>query len=110
MKYLLFGLFIFSSSAFSDGTINTTQITKVLLGPGYGNNVYITAGHERDNKPTCSSLSGHHFIFDGTTEAGKMTLSAVLLAYASQKDVSLRGKGVCTIAGNIEDLRHIFIK
>ncbi len=111
MKHVFVGLIAcllsFSSLASS---ITTTKITRVLVGPGYGNNVILTINPLPDDLPDCQTNKGYNYVFDGTTEVGKMTLSSVLIAYSSRADVWLAGNGSCSLYSGIESLKHIVIK
>jgi hypothetical protein len=90
--------------------ISTTKITRVLVGPHYGKNVILTISVKPTELPSCQTNTSYSYVFDGTTEEGKMTLSVVLAAYAAQKDVWLGGKNTCSLYGGIEDLAHIVAK
>ena len=90
--------------------IRTTKITQVLVGPHYGNNVFLTISRKASDIPTCQTNTRYDYVFDGTTEDGKMTLSVVLAAYATQKDVWLGGKNTCLLHNGVEDLKHIVAK
>jgi hypothetical protein len=97
---------LFSQASFSS-TINPTKITRVLVGPGYGNTVYITVSVKPTGTPACQVNTGYDYAFDGTTAVGKMTLSVALAAYAAGKDVWLGGSNVCTFNNTVENLAHI---
>lgn len=99
----------FASSCFAS-SINTTKITRVLVGPGVGKNVMLTISPRPTNLPDCQTNQGYNYVFDGTTEVGKMTLGAVLTAYAAKSNVWLGGTGSCSLYNTIENLKHIVIK
>jgi len=90
--------------------ISSTKITRVLVGPGYGKNVILTISAKPTALPSCQTNTSYNYVFDGSTDEGKMTLSVVLTAYASQKDVWLGGKNTCSLYSGIEDLYHIVAK
>jgi len=90
--------------------ISTTKITQVLVGPSYGNKVFLTLSVKPTGLPSCQINTRYNYVFDGTTESGKMTLSVVLAAYATQNDVWLAGKNTCSFNSTVEDLKHIVVK
>lgn len=97
---------LFTSQVFASN-VNPTKITKVLVGPAYGNNVFLTVSIKPSDAPNCQNNTRYSYVFDGTTEVGKMTLSVVLSAYASQKDVWLGGADNCVLHNGVESLKHI---
>ena len=105
-------LMIISTLSFTTvaSSISTTKITRVLVGPGYGNNVMLTISPLPSDVPDCQTNQGYSYVFDGTTEVGKMTLSSVLIAYSSKSNVWLGGTGSCSLYNSIENLSHIVIK
>ena len=105
--YLLSFLLTMSSHA-SD--VPSTKISEVLAGPHYNKNVILTVSTKATELPLCQTNPRYSYVFDGTTQEGKITLSIVLAAYAAQKDVWIRGKGTCSLYDGIEDLAHIVAK
>lgn len=112
MKKILsiFILFILFSTSIHASDINKTKITQILVGPTYGKKVILVISIKPSELPSCQTNTKYSYAFDGTTESGKMTLSLVLAAYATQKNVWLGGKNTCSIHGGIEDLAHIVVK
>lgn len=88
-------------------SVRPTKITKILVGPNYGNTVFITTQNKPTARPECHTNPWYDFAFDGTTESGKMTLSVALAAYTAQKNLWVGGSDTCSIYGGVEDLNHI---
>ncbi len=103
---VLFLLYAFSSSV-GASLVEGVKINKVFAGPQFGNNVFISVSVKPASPPSCQSNSTYSYVFDGTTDSGKMTLSIVLSAYAAQNVVNIGGGGVCTNYHNIENLNYI---
>jgi hypothetical protein len=55
------------------------------------------------------ATTGWHYTFNGATPEGKNILSILLAAQLSKQMITIGGKGVCTLAGGSEDLRHVYI-
>jgi hypothetical protein len=89
--------------------INPTQVTQVLAGPHYGNKVIITISNKPQSIPSCQTNPRYSYVFDASTESGKVTLSLVLTAYASGKNVWLGGLERCDLYSGIESLKHIVV-
>lgn len=106
MKFLLI-LAVFISNYASASSVSVTQITRVLVGPQYGNKVILAVSTKAADIPSCQTNSRYNYVFDGTTAVGKITLSVVLAAYAAQKDVWLGGGDNCSLHNVIESLKHI---
>lgn len=88
MKKILCTLSILLLPALSNASdIRTTKIIQILVGPDYGKNVILTISPKPTELTSCQTDSGYNYVFDGTTDEGKMILSVVLAAYAAQKDV-----------------------
>lgn len=87
------------------------KIDEILMGLPYGNNVIIKV----DGSPKqsgCHTNPNFHYVFDGSTDLGKMTLSAVFIAHSTQKEVTFYGAGdaSCDLFGGIEDLQQFLLK
>lgn len=89
---------------------NPTKIKQVLSGPIYDKQILITVESNISSVPECHKDKLYNYVFDGTTPEGQMTLSLVLTAYASQKNVWIGGTNSCTLRGGVEDLKHIVLK
>ena len=62
------------------------------------------------NTPACflgTYLTGANYVFDGSTTAGKQTLSLALTAYAAGKEVHIVGENSCNLVSDKEDLSVI---
>ncbi|PCK31969.1 hypothetical protein [Pseudoalteromonas piscicida] len=105
----LFIFIIFSNLTFAS-SVNPTKITRILAGPGFGNNVMIAVSNKPKDAPSYQANAIYNYAFDGTTETGKMTLSLALAAYAAQKAVWLGGTATCTLYDGIENLKHIVVQ
>jgi len=104
-KILILTLFIaFSAQA---STINPTKIVKILAGPNYGNLVFLYIDPKPATVPACQTNDKWSYVFDGSTDAGKIYLSIALSAYAANKDVWLDGDDSCILYQNVEDLGYI---
>lgn len=109
-KNIISVLFIFLAMMVSSAqasSVNPTQITGVLVGPNYGTNVILTISNKPAQVPACQTNPGYNYVFDASTEVGKITLSVVLTAYASGKSVWLAGSEQCDVYPGIETLHHI---
>lgn len=107
VPYLLIS-FCYSASA---SYVDPTKIVGVLAGETYGNTVFLQIEPKPATLPECQKNPLYNYAFDPTTEVGKVTLSMVLTAYASQKDVYLNGYDLCnTNNAGVEDLRQIWLK
>ncbi len=89
----------------------TGKVAEILMGSPYGNNVIIKV----DGSPTqtgCHTNPNFNYVFDGSIERGKIMLSALFIAYTSQKEVTFYGAGdsSCTLFGGIEDLQQFLLK
>lgn len=99
--------FVFLSGNVHASNVNPTKITKVLVGPQYGNIVIIKVSNVDSALPDCQTNVNFNYAFDGTTDAGKMTLSVVLATYTTQKDVWIGGTHTCSVYSGIENLEYI---
>jgi len=109
MKYLFVFLLVLAPNAFSS-TILSTTIESILVGEVYGNMVFIEISIKPSSEPSCQTNPNYSYVFDPTTEVGKVTMSLLLIAYASGEDVFLNGYDACTIYSGVENLRQIWIK
>ncbi|RYV04075.1 hypothetical protein SOPP22_01345 [Shewanella sp. OPT22] len=105
---LLFFVIFIQTGAMASDTPNT-KITRILVGPSYGTKVFLTISTKPTATPDCQINTGYNYVFDGSTETGKMMLSIALTAYTANKEVWLGGANKCSLFGNVEDLKHIVI-
>lgn len=56
----------------------------------------------------CAS-SSWRYTMDGTTTEGRNMLSILLAAQVSRQQITIGGKGACTLSGASEDIRHVYI-
>ena len=103
---LLICAFVFSLNSYAS-SITPTKITRILVGPEYGNLVFLSLDPLPSNRPDCNMDTTYMYVFDGTTDAGKMYLSVALAAHMSGGDVRASGNGLCSIFGTAEDLDFI---
>ena len=106
MKKILI-LLLFAICNVQASSVDPTKIVKVLAGPNYGNKVFLAIDPKPTNAPACQTNDKWNYVFDGSTEAGRIYLSIALSAYAANKDVWLKGDDSCTIYTNVEDLGYI---
>lgn len=104
---IFFSVLLASQSVYA--STNNGKIIQILLGPNQGNKVFIVMDGSPVNA-SCHTNSGIHYVFDGGTESGKMTLSVVLSAYVAQKNVTAKGLDTCTLHSGVEDLANILIR
>ena len=109
MKIILTLLVLISVSV-SASNVTTAKIVEVLVGPNYGNNVFLNVSPKPNGTPACKSNPEWDYVFDGSTDSGKITMSVALAAYAAGKEVWLAGSGNCTLYTNVEDLYHFVSK
>ena len=105
MKKLLNALlFVLPFSAFS-GIQETGKIESHWVINGDGNIFfYLTGTHA---STACPQIP-ERWAFDATTPVGKSWLSAMLTAYASDKEITVEGSGLC-IHGNTEGIAALYI-
>jgi hypothetical protein len=106
----LFIVWLMTVGLANASSIDPTTITQVLVGPNFGNKVFVVLSKKPSDIPTCQTNTRYSYVFDGTTPTGQMTLSVVLAAYATQSDVWLGGSGSCSLYSNVENLDHIVTK
>lgn len=100
-------LFTFFSAICSASNYQNAKITKILVGPRYGNTVFLSL-NSPPNTSGCHTNQNYHYAFDGTTEQGKMYLSIALTAYTAQKSVFIAGyDNQCNNFKDVEDLYHL---
>ena len=111
IRIFVIGLIFFQSSAFAS-TVESTKIKSILAGQAYGDIVFLQIDPKPENiDADCQKNAEFNFAFDPTTEIGKVTLSMVLTAYASQNDVYLDGWKICdTNHAGVEDVKQIWVK
>jgi len=107
MKNILFILLSFFFVSAQASNISSTTITRVLVGPVYGNKVFLTISAKPTDSPSCQTNSGYNYVFDASTESGKATLSVALAAHMSGASVWLQGFDNCSLWSNVESLKHI---
>ena len=110
MKKLIVVICIFFSQLSMASSITSTKITGVLMGEQNGNIVFIVISPKPNPLPSCQTDGSFNYAFDPSTAVGKATLSLVLTAYTSQKEVSLTGNDTCTLYGSVENLSQIWAK
>ncbi len=99
-------LFCMSGSVKASDVASTT-IKEVAVGPLFGNNVFIALSSIPTDSPTCHTNSGYSYVFDASTESGKITLSVVLAAYATKTNIKIGGISDCVIYNGVENLNYI---
>ena len=101
------GFFSFGANAVSVGP---TKIQEVLVGNNFGTKVFLELTNKPESNSSCNTNSRYTYVFDGSTESGKILFSAALTAYAAQKDIYLDGSNTCTLHENVENLNSIRLK
>jgi hypothetical protein len=112
-KMITSAIFIFQAMMIASAqasSVDPTQITRVLVGPNYGTKVILTISNKPAQVPACQTNPGYNYVFDASSEVGKITLSVVLTAYASGKSVWLGGSDQCDIYAGVETLKHIVVQ
>lgn len=107
---IFFSLIIISGTA---GAVSSFEgkIINILSGPAYGNGkVYIKVDGVQSTPPPCGANNPSWFVFDGSTDAGKLYSSLILTSYTTNKIVNLQGNDTCNLSGNMTDLSHIWLK
>ncbi len=104
---------LFFGTNFSYATNYTGVITGVGVGASYDSActgtdscavVKVSSSHE---KAGCNKNSWD-FVFDTSTDTGRNTLSVVLAAEISQREVVIGGTGLCDMHSITEDLMHVY--
>ena len=101
---VLAALFALASQA-SD--IRVTKITGILVGPAYGDKVFLTINPIPDDRVACNTNNEYTYVFNASTESGKIYLSVALAAHMAGKNVWLKGDDYCSIHTTVENLAHI---
>ncbi len=114
MKYIVAIITLIYVQASVASTVNSTQITSILVGKVYGNVAFIGVSTKPilSDLPECQTNPNYNYAFDPTTEIGKVTLSIALTAYASQKPVFINGYSNCNLypSVGVEELRQLMAK
>ena len=87
-KYgILLSIFLMSTAFADNGAISNAKITSV----NFWGEKQVTVYFDKAHGISCPNTNSHKsaVAFDSTTESGKSYLSAFLMAYAVQKNVSL---------------------
>lgn len=53
---------------------------------------------------------GWSYAFDASTHSGQATLSILLTALSTKKEVNISGTGTCSIYGPVEDLKLVYFE
>lgn len=88
----------------------TGKILKIHSGPGVGTKVFLVLDGDQNNKASCSTSTTYNYVFDGSTDGGKIYLSMALSSYAAGKDVYVGGYQTCSLYSNTEDLKWIRVQ
>ena len=113
MKKLFVGLamamLIGASSSALASSSYTGKITGIHSGPNVGPITFIIVEGEKqvDVAVPCDNNLWYTYAFDASTEAGKVTLTMAMTAYAANKTVYLGGLETCNLHSSVEDLRWI---
>jgi hypothetical protein len=98
--------FLVSSLSFASN-VQESKITEVLVGERFGSKVFVALEVRPTDAPSCANNSTYSYVFDGSTESGKIKLSVVLAAYAAQKTIKIGGTGICSLYSNVENFDYI---
>ncbi|NQZ08946.1 MAG: hypothetical protein HRT35_17465 [Algicola sp.] len=110
MRKLIVVIAIFFSQLSMASSIGNTKITAVLMGEQYGNVVFVVLSTKPATVPDCKTNGTFSYAFDPSTSVGKATLSLVLAAYTTKKEVTLTGSNSCTLYPDVENLMQIWAK
>jgi len=89
----------------------TGKIKSILTGiPYHGKMLIELAGTVNNPAENCHSNGTFSFSLDTETEQGKLFLSILLTAHASQRDVVMTGYRTCSNTTGVTDFRSIQIK
>ena len=110
MKKLLCACLLFiSTSANATGLEFTGTIKTVYLGPMVGDMVFIQVNGTSSGNVACHQ-DQFDYVFNASTETGKVYLSAVLAAYTAQKTIRLRSTDSCDIYSVVPTLKDVWLK
>ncbi len=107
MRKAIIFICLFVSQVSFASTINSTKIIEVLAGEAYGDKVFLKVSVKPTNAPSCQTNPNYSFVFNPTTEVGKITFSMILAAYASGKNVYIDGWHNCNTYSGVESIRQI---
>ncbi|MCW8930255.1 MAG: hypothetical protein OQL19_08475 [Gammaproteobacteria bacterium] len=80
---------------------------KLHKGLGAPNVVFLVLENDPSNKISCSTNSVYDYAFDVSTDDGKAFLGMALTAYTTGKQVSLGGRGSCSLYSSTEDINSL---
>jgi hypothetical protein len=104
---LIFLLLLFISNA--SASKFTGKIIRILVHPE-NDKVFLSVDSDPTDRPNCfggTFESNYSYVFNGSTDSGKSTLSVALMAYSIGKEVNIGGLGTCDLHSDVEDLGHL---
>ncbi len=93
----------FSSLASETTTGGVTKIGGQMAPPA---SIYFGLTSTPEGRPTCSDHSTYDYVFDPNTEEGKALYSALMFAKATNKEIRVRGSGVCILNQPMESISY----
>jgi len=107
----IFGFIFCNLSIAGAGAVSSTKVTQIYCGYYNGANMCsIYFDKSITNPPSCHTNNRKRMQIKTDDDTGKAILSLAMMAYISEKVVSINGKGTCNIWGDTEDMNVIFIK
>ena len=100
------GALCLSSAAFA-GQAGSVTITHVLIGPVFGNMIFVSVSGAVAGPPACSDNTAWSFVLPLTTPLENQMLAILLTAQATKSTVTITGTGQCDVYNNVETLQKI---
>jgi len=102
-KWMPLFLALLTTNTFA-GSASTGKLSKLHF---MSNGVIIvyTSG-ARTDVPTCAQNQPSRFALNGTTDGGKVQVSGLLSAYATGKNVIIKGASNCNAYGDTESINY----
>ena len=111
MKTVILLTTLILSANISASEILSAHITKLMIDKNHGTIVFIKTDGTSNRTPGagCHTNTNWDYVADLADSSGQEIYSALLMAKASQQEISLHGKGqsVCDIHNKVETLRRI---
>lgn len=105
-------LFLFASIASAE----VATVTSIGNGPYYdglctNTNACVLVKVTPHTFANCANSGvGWSYVFDASSASGQATLSILLTALSTKKEVNISGTGTCDMYGPVEDLRLVYFE
>lgn len=108
VKWFYILILLFSSNSFAGITV--AKITNILfVETGTKGLVYVYPEGGVSNPPSCHGANGDYFSFKADRPMAQEYISALLMAFAAQKNVTFTSAGACNDQSVSDTLRYFVI-